>query len=52
MDKCPRSLKQWVLSCLGKKDEKRDEYDSPCSLANVSKFQMRGKFSRSKVELG
>ena len=32
--------------------KKRDEEDSPCSLANVSKFQKRDKFSKSKVELG
>ena len=41
--KCLRYLKQWVLRCPPKK-RKREVYDSPYSLANVSKFQKRDKF--------
>ena len=49
MDKCLRCLKQWVLICPPKK--KKDEYESPCSLKSVSKFQQERYVSRSIVEL-
>jgi hypothetical protein len=45
---CPRYLKQWVLRCLPKNENK----DSPVLTKNISKFQKRDMFSRRKVELG
>jgi hypothetical protein len=53
MNKCPRYLKQWVLRCLPEKKKKERWIRWPLfSRKNISKFQERDMFSRSKVELG
>ena len=51
MDKCPRYLKQWVLRCSPEKKE-MNKIAHVFLQKNVSKFQKRDMFSRSKVELG